>query len=471
MLQRRNLLLSTLSASLGAASLPALMSASAQAQTGGYKALVCIFLYGGNDGLNSITPRDSTRYAQYSSVRGNLALPQGSLVALNADYGLHPALSALSTAWNDGAMAPLFNVGPLYEPLTKDQYRNARAQGKTIPDNLFSHSDQQNLWENGRHEVTERTGWGGRAAVLSNTVVMSMGGNARFGLSDQGAPLVFPGPGSTFGVDSWGWDPDNKRRNALTALYADASTNALHGAYAKQIRDAVDLSAALGATLKINPKDNPSEPINAAFKGAGLIDGNNKLTSGLAGQLYQIAKLIEYRAGLPAGIGQGKHIYFAQLGGFDTHGDQVMSSDVLGGTHARLLKQLGDASAGFYAAIKALGLSSNVTTFTQSDFGRTFKPNSSYGTDHAWGNNHLIMGGAVKGSTTYGTYPTLTLGGPDDVGLQDWEKQGRWIPKTSVDQYAATLLRWWGLNDAQLGSVLPNLKNFSQSDIGFMKPA
>jgi uncharacterized protein (DUF1501 family) len=155
-----------------------------------------------------------------------------------------------------------------------------------------------------------------------------------------------------------------------------------------------------------------------------------------------------------------RQIFFAQQGGFDTHGNQVAASGAVDGEHARLLKSLGDALAAFYTAMKNLGMGDVVTTFTQSDFGRTFKPNNSSGTDHAWGNQHLVMGGAVRGGTTYGRYPELALGGPDDVGVDAWELQGRWIPTTSVDQYAATLLGWFGASEAQLDAVLPNLVNF-----------
>jgi uncharacterized protein (DUF1501 family) len=164
-----------------------------------------------------------------------------------------------------------------------------------------------------------------------------------------------------------------------------------------------------------------------------------------------------------------RQILFVQLGGFDTHANQAIAGSPTEGAHARLLKELGDAIGAFDAVLKNLGLADAVTTFTQSDFGRTFKPNNSGGTDHAWGNHHLVLGGAVRGGTTYGTYPTLALGGPDDVGVDAWELQGRWLPTTSVDQYAATLLGWFGAGDAQLDAVLPNLKNFgSARRLGFL---
>ena len=191
-------------------------------------------------------------------------------------------------------------------------------------------------------------------------------------------------------------------------------------------------------------------------------DGN--VVPGLARQLYQAAKLIHGNATV---LGN-RQIFFAQLGGFDTHANQIGASATVG-NHARLLQQVGDALACFHNAMKGLALADAVTAFTQSDFGRTFTPNNSSGTDHAWGNTHLVVGGAVKGGLTYGTYPTLALGGPDDVGVDSWELQGRWIPTSSVDQYAATLLAWFGASDAQLDAVLPNLRNFgSARTLGFV---
>lgn len=466
-MQRRHFLVSAAAASLAAATGPTLIPTAVQAQAVDYRALVCIFLYGGNDGLNMVTPYDTTRHAMYSAVRGAVALPRASLVQLNADYGLHPSLAALGTAWTEGALAPIFNVGPLFQPLTKDEYRNFRARGKTVPDSLFSHSDQQIQWETAHHDILLRTGWGGRAAQARSSLVVSVGGNGRFGLSDMAAPLVLPGPGSSFGIEGNFANQNARRKTALELMHAEAAEQTMHNAFATQQRDAFTVADRLAPTLRINPRDNASEPINAAF--APLIDGNRNLTTGLARQLYQIAKLIEYRSTAPLSVGSTRHVYFAQLGGFDTHGDQVASGDATAGQHAGLMKQLGDAMACFYQATKDLGLAGNVTTFTQSDFGRTFASNSSLGTDHAWGNNQLVMGAGVVGGT-HGAYPELVLGGPDDVGVADWEKQGRWIPKISVDQYAATMLRWWGLDDSQVRGALPNLGNFGSSAyLNFMR--
>jgi len=466
-MKRRNFL-QALSASLGAGMAPALMTGSARAQSAGYRALVCIFLHGGNDGTNTIVPRDATRYAQYAAVRRQLALPASSLVPLGTDWGLHPALAGLSTAWAEQALAPVFNVGPLFQPLTRDDYLNASARGKTLPQSLFSHYHQQLLWETSHHDVSRRSGWGGRAAATRAGLVMAGAGNSRFGLTEQATPVVFPGPGAVFGLQGYWLGPNAARLSALQALHQEAGDLALHNAYAKSQRDALALADQLGPILRINPKDNPGEPINAAF--APVTDSGGYLYSSLARQLYQIAKLIEYRASLPATVGNASgHIYFATLDGFDTHANQI-GADVFGGDHASLLRTLGDAMGAFYQATKVLGLADSVATFTQSDFGRTFAINASRGTDHGWGGHQLVMGGGVMGNATYGTYPSLVLGGPDDAGGPVWEQQGRWIPTASVDQYAATLLRWWGLDEAQLGALLPNLQNFgSARSLGFMR--
>jgi uncharacterized protein (DUF1501 family) len=458
----------TLAGALGATSLSALMPATAHAQVGDYKALVCLFLYGGNDGFNMVVPMDG-RYSQYAEIRGRLALPLASLEPLGAGYGLHPAMSALASVWADNGMAPVFNVGPLAAPLTKQQYRE-RTQPR--PENLYSHSDQQLLWEAGGPSVISRTGWGGRAAAAvsgNGQPVISVGGNGRFGLSALEVPLVLPGPGGTFGVQglTGTWAPTVARRNALNTLYAASHESMLRESFASQQRGAFDMADRLGSVVAVQPNSSNGPEvvpglalINAAFL---PVTTNNRINTGIGRQLFQIAKLVAARDTVQG----NRKIFFAQQGGYDTHGDQVGAS-AEEGQHANLLRQLADAMACFYNAMRAIGMGDNVTLFTQSDFGRTFKPNNSNGTDHAWGNNQLVMGGAVNGGATYGVFPSLVLGGPDDVGQNNWELHGRWIPTSSVDQYAATLLRWFGASEGQLNSVLPNLLNFDNRNLGFM---
>ena len=455
----------TLAGALGAGSLGSLMLGAKPAYAADYKALVCVFLYGGNDGLNTIVPTDTTRYNQYAAVRAGLALPKASLLSLaGTDFGLHPALAALAPVWAEGKLAPVFNVGPLFAPLTKAQFRAAAATSDLVPDNLFSHSDQQVLWETGTTDSQSRTGWGGRGseALATTNPVISLGGNGRFGLESLRTPLVLPGPGATFGAygtlpADLTFAPNQLRKAALDSLYAQTQEIALASAQTQVQRDAFGMAQRLGAVVKTQPGDaNASAAINAGF--ASII-ANGKVTTGLGRQLYQVAKLVASNATV---LGN-RQMFFTELGGFDTHSGQLITGSQTEGDHARLLKELGDALGAFHAAMKNLGLADAVTTFTQSDFGRTFKPNNSTGTDHAWGNQHLVLGGAVRGAATYGTYPELVLGGANDVGVESWELQGRWLPTTAVDQYAATLLGWFGASDAQLDTVLPNLKNFGSA--------
>ena len=460
----------TLAGALGAGSLGNLLLNARPAYAADYKALVCIFLYGGNDGMNMIVPSDVARHGQYAAVRAGLAIPRASLLPMGSvPYGMHPSLSALSKVWNDGKLAPVFNLGPLFQPLTKAQFRAAAPNSETVPDSLFSHSDQQTLWESGTTDSLTRTGWGGRASESLGTVnpVISVAGSARFGLSTLQTPLVLPEPGDTFGAyglqagDTWA--PQLARKAAIDAMYAQAQDSALGDAYTAAQRNAFTMSERLGALVKVKPGDAEALPmIDAAF---APIIVNGRISTGLGNQLYQLAKLIAGNATVQG----NRQLFFASMGGFDTHEGQSITGSPTEGHHARLLQQLGDAMAAFYTALKNLGLSNAVTTFTQSDFGRTFAPNNSTGTDHAWGNQHLVMGGAVKGGATYGTYPDLVLGGANDVGVDAWELQGRWIPTTAVDQYAATMLGWFGASDTQLAAVLPNLRNFGAArKLGFL---
>ena len=460
----------TCASALGFGSIGNLLLGARPAHAADYKALVCVFLYGGNDGLNTIVPTDAARHAQYGAVRGALAIPRERLVALpGTEFGLHPSLGALAAAATAGHIAPVFNVGPLYAPLTKAQYRSTPNGAALKPDGLFSHSDQQVLWETATTHAQERSGWGGRASTTLGTAnpVISVGGNARFGLTTLQSPLVLPGPGSTFGAyglqpADLTWAPRVARKTAIDTMYAQSQDTVLADAYVRMQRDAFAVSQRLGALVKVEPGSAGAIPaIDAAF---APITSGGRITTALGRQLYQVAKLIAGNAT----VGGDRQIFFAQAGGFDTHAGQVAGS-ATDGEHARRLQEVGDALAAFYTAMRNLGLGQAVTTFTQSDFGRTFKPNSSNGTDHAWGNQHLVIGGAVQGRATYGTYPQLVLGGEDDVGSDPWEQQGRWIPTTSVDQYAATLLGWFGASDAQLDSTLPNLRNFgTQRRLGFV---
>ncbi len=438
-----------------------------QAQTADYKALVCVFLNGGNDGLNTIVPVDTARYGLYKTVRASLALPltgADAIVPLDANYGLHAKLAPLQAAWNEGAFTSVFNVGPLAKNLTQAEYLAVSGSNDPtkVPDALFSHSDQVKLWQNGKTNALERTGWAGRVmdAVSNGTSVFSVSGNTIFGAGALSSSLVLPGsPGNNFGLNGFGTDAYAvARRTAVDSIINSASGNLLHNAFAGIQKNALDRSTALQPILLQKPNGATPDAANAEIS---VAFGNlqTDFNTNISKQLYQVAKLIKNRATL----GGNRHVFYVSIGGFDTHNNQL--SD-----HAGLMAQLGTAMAAFYAATKALGVAANVTTFTESDFGRTFKPNSSGGTDHAWGNEHFVMGGAVNGKQFYGTYPSLALGGPDDAGKDSWDAQGRWIPTLSVDQYAATLLKWFAPTISPQ-TIFPNLANFATQDLGFMKPA
>jgi uncharacterized protein (DUF1501 family) len=425
-----------------------LLGSRALAAPGDYKALVCIFLTGGNDGNNTIVPIDTAGYANYSAIRGTLALPQANLVPLPEvggalRFGLHPGLTDWQAIWNAGQMAALLNAGTLLQPLTTAQYQ---ASTSVRPLNLFSHIDQQHQWQTAISDAPSTTGWGGRiadqlAAANAGSSVPTMittSGNNLFVTGQASRALAVPVSGS-FGLRGTGTSGANlARTNAFTQLLGVDKDALLVDAAQDIVTNALNYSVTLSPLLASN-----TTPAAAPFA---------TLTSGISKQLLAIAKIIEARTTLNA----TRQIFFASLGSFDTHTNEL-------NTQANLFGQLGPAVKAFYDAMVAIGENANVTTFTLSDFSRTFKPNTGGGTDHAWGNNHFIIGGAVHGQRFYGTQPTLALGGPDDTS-----QEGRWIPTTAVDQYAATLAAWFGVSPAGLASVLPNLSQFPTANLGFV---
>lgn len=457
--------LTSASTLLGAAALP---SMSLGQTASGYKALVCVFLYGGNDSINCLVPTDS-RYAAYQSTRKGLALASSQLKPLDGvPFGLHPALAPLQAIWNRGAMTALHNVGPLIRPFaSKEEFRTLiKSNSPAVTPRLFSHSDQQIFAQAASGEPFPRTGWGGRAitTLTPNGVVYTLGGNAQFGASSTSAGLTLPGSGRDFyiqGVQNLApneWEYTKARSAAFKKIYdANRTYNAeLMEIFVKQQNQTFALSEELATLIKQVPKDmTAGDAVRDAFFGL-TTNGTLKVDS-LSDNLFQVAKLIRYSSQKST----APQIYFVQMGGFDTHGDQL-------DRHQKLLTELGQSLAAFQTAMDNVGLGQSVTTFTESDFGRTLAPNNSGGTDHAWGATQFIMGGAVVGKQTYGTYPSLVLGGPDDVGVDAWERQGRWIPTTSIEQYAATLLNWLGASPTQQGQILPNLKNFNAKNLGFL---
>jgi uncharacterized protein (DUF1501 family) len=446
----------------------------AQAQSTDYRALVCLFMYGGNDGLNTIVPLDDSvldsGYSNYSAVRKGLALPrssagvQGLVELAGSRFGLHPSLAPLAGIWNDGAMALMHNVGPLSKPMTQAQYVLWREQNDAtqVPESLFSHSDQQRQWENGTPRTISQTGWGGSIAEQNDfKQVVSFGGNTRFGTGLRNNELALPEPGNDFGLSGyWAGTQPDARKAALLSLIAEQSNNRIYTSFTNQQKAALELSKRLESALKLKPGDAGSNAvINTAFNNLAGPNGSR-----LSKQLFQVAKMIE-----PSGrsaLGGTRHVFFVSIGGFDTHGGQLNAQ-------AGLLADVGRSVAAFHEAMKTLGLSDKVTLFTASDFGRTFKPNSSGGTDHAWGNEHFVIGGGVNPKAMIGQYPSLVLGGANDAAdpKKNWEFQGRWIPSVGVSQYAGSLLKW--LNpQADLQGTLPALAGFGGAvgaNIGLMK--
>ena len=431
-----------------------MFSARAKAAAGDYKALVCVFLYGGNDGNNTVIPMDTAGYASYAKVRNpsSLGLLQTDLKPLietgasSALYGLHPALTDLQTLWNAGQMAVLLNTGTLVHPLTKNQYLSPSF---AKPLGLFSHLDQQRQWQAAVSTEPSATGWGGRlmdAVASLNTgstapSMISTVGNNLFLTSAATHTINIPITSTSFGLS--GQDNSNLgviRSNALHQLLgADRDVN-LVNAGQDIVSSALSTSSLLSPILGSNAT-SASQPFAT-------------LTSNIAQQLHAVAKVIE--AVNNGSLAASRQVFMVSLGGFDTHTGQLARQSAL-------LSQLGPALKAFNDSMIAIGQSSNVTSFTLSDFARTFKPNTNGGTDHAWGNHHFILGGAVKGQRIYGVMPNLVLGGSDDAG-----SEGRWIPTTSVDQYSATLATWFGVTPLGLASVLPNLEQFQTTNLGFL---
>jgi len=418
-----------------------------------YKALVCLFMFGGNDGHNMIVPRQNAQYNAYVAARGGLALPPAQLLDIadvaQGPFALHYAMPELQKLYNQGSLAVLANVGMLVQPTS---YAQLTAPSTALPLNLRSHSDQIVQMQTGIPTAGGSTGWGGRVldlmewtysynSMTSFPVSIAMGSPALFcsgaivpGASlqpgnylDQNAMNLFPTPAA------------QARKAAQLQTVSATNGNAIVDASNKVMADAMALNPLLKSA-------STSVTFNKSFP-----------QTSIGKQLEEIARMIN----LSAQLNIGRQVFFCSLGGFDTHGGQAYQQ-------WDLLQQISKALDAFHAASVQLNFANQVTTFTMSDFGRTLQPSGS-GCDHGWGNHHLILGGAVKGAKVYGKFPLMTNYANFNLSNDDYaDPRGVMLPSVSLAQYGATLAKWFGAGDADLDGLFPTLPSFSTRDLGFM---
>ena len=440
-----------------------------------YKALVCIFLFGGNDGNNMIVPAPGqSEYNAYKAIRGSIALPDANttLQGMNVTpkkyvgpnqthaYALNDGLKLILPLWGTGQLAVVANVGLLVQPTTQSQYQATITGGPAVPlpTNLFSHADQQIQMQAGIPSSSASTGWAGR--VADAVAAMNAGGSFPPSVSVSGPALFSKGnivqsasliPGFNMqlnGFTTWQPQVGQTRQAQYQSILTFNSGLTMIQAADKVRQDAINLSAML-ASLP------PSSPFTRPFP-----------STTIGQQLLQVAQIMQ----LQSKIGLKRQIFFCSLGGFDTHSGQSWQQ-------FDLLRQVADGMLSLYSATQDLSIANQVTTFTESEFGRTLQPSGS-GCDHGWGNHHLVLGGSVSGGDLYGNYPAMAVGGPDDClsnSNPSTPARGAWLPSTAIDQFAATLGKWFGVDMTNAGVVaqtFPNLASFTNqglpADIGFM---
>jgi uncharacterized protein (DUF1501 family) len=444
-----------------ALNLAAMSEAAAQSTSAtDYKALVCVFLYGGNDHYNSLVPFDTVSYANYQRIRTGIALQRDAVAAtalpvgtgagtaaapgngldLSRQVALAPELGSLKPLFEGGDLGILLNIGTLIQPTTKAQYTAANVP---LPPKLFSHNDQQSVWQSSNPEGAT-SGWGGRMGDLflsgngkttftcvnasGNAVYMSGREAVQYQVSTTGAVALRALAAPLFGSQACS--------NALRQLVTAPHPHLMRAEYTRVTSRAIEAQATLSTALAT------TRPIQTIFPNGTLSQ-----------QLQMVARMIAARDQLSV----KRQVFFVSLGGFDLH-------DFLLTNHPGLLSQIGESLKSFHAAMGELGVANKVTTFTASDFGRTLSSNGD-GSDHGWGSHHFILGGAVQGGRFYGRLPEVAVNGPDDVG------QGRLLPTLAVDQLAATLATWMGVNNSDLPLVVPNIGNYSVRNLGLMRGA
>lgn len=420
-----------------------LQAMAQSAQGNDYRALVCLFMHGGNDGNNLLVPYDSAEHARYARARGHLALNRDTLLPIKASntrgasYALHPAMPGLQALFNSGQAAMVANIGTLVVPTSKAQWS---ARSVPLPANLFSHVDQQSQWQSDIYNGPSSSGWGGRMAERllpegsSNRsyACVSVGGGNVWGVGDRSMASQRVSPNGRFGFDFYFMNSPDPLSQAVTGLLSQAWADPFQQTWMNVMQQAFDSQRVLGSALK-----------GVAAPGAFP-------NTDLGRQMSMIAKLISVRGNL----GLNRQCFFCSIGGFDTHGGNQLQDQ-----HNKLAEVDGAVSA-FMATLKNMGLNDQVTLFSASDFGRTLISNGS-GSDHGWGNHHFVVGGGVNGGRIAGKFPQHVLGGADDLG------GGAWLPTTSVDQLGRELGRWFGAG-ANLGEIFPNMGQFDDN-LGLMK--
>jgi uncharacterized protein (DUF1501 family) len=461
-------------------------AAAFNAPAGDYKALVCVFLFGGNDYANTLIPYDDTNYNLYSTIRGGgagqtaggIALAKSALTAtllspsvgptdsqgqLNRQFALNPAMTGLAGLFNSGKMAVQLNVGPLVKPLTRTQYNSSDRTTYPRPPQLFSHNDQQSIWQSSSPEGST-VGWGGNMGdlVLSNSLntssvftCMSVSGNAvflsgdtalQYQVSTSGAIKIQPATNTSLYGNS------AVPGAIYNLLHNQTSAHKMENEYLAVTKRALDAESSVSTALALTPP-------TTTFP-----------TDSLGQQLKMVARLINGRSTL----GVRRQVFFVSMGGFDLHDNLIRD-------HGGLLGRVSAAMTAFYNATVEMGVADKVTSFTASDFGRTLASNGD-GSDHGWGSHHFVVGGAVNGKRFYGEAPPINVtdgsGSPRVYSAaEQWHVgQGRLLPRTSVDQYAATMAKWFGVTDTEMPQVLANINNFGTPagrtdypwDMGFM---
>jgi uncharacterized protein (DUF1501 family) len=431
-----------------------------------YKALVCVFLNGGNDHWNTVIPYDNANYDLYSAARGGgagrtaggIALGQATLTntllnataAGNRQYALHPSMPGLASLFNAGQAAAVLNVGPLIVPMTKTQYFGSNRTLYPLPPKLFSHNDQQSVWQSSSPEGST-VGWGGNIgdlalssngssalftciSVTGNAVFLSGDDALAYQVSPTGAVKINCVSNSVFGSSAV--------RDTISQLVQQTRADVLENEYNRVTQRSIAAEGSInGSIAATNSAASANTGEFAPFAG---IPTNNQL----AAQLKMVARLIAARSSLST----KRQVFFVSLGGFDLH-DNLLAG------HITNMTRVSQAMTAFYQTTANLGVGDKVTAFTASEFGRTLTSNGD-GSDHGWGGHQFVVGGAVKGKAFYGVPPPISVGSGTAAEDQWHVGQGRLLPSTAVDQFAATLATWFGVEAGELASILPNLRNF-----------